>query len=452
MSNSKKETKAGRRSALAGSIETLNSEAFIEEPHSNVFVKLMIYAIASALVFFWVWATITPVYEVVTGEGTIKPEGFVVPVEHLEGGRIAKIIVSEGSMVRAGDIILRLDDAQLRAEIEKNKAKENFLNAKLERLRFVASHDFAVRPIDEGGTALSDPGAPSSVQYQIAQIEHLRATRMVEETQLRALRKRSGNLSAELDILQKQAERSNALRLEGRTTLRAYEEEQLKLLKIEEEIANVSGLIDTHQAKIIQSHAKERELIAGFKTEAETKLLEAEAELASVLQVSGQLSQRLEQTVIRAARSGIVNNLMVRHSDEIIAPGASIAEIVPQDTDVFAEIEVPASKIGGIQEGSEAKLKVLTHDYTRYGDVTATVNAVSPNSYTKENGKIYFKVRLKFDRNALGAGRSQDTADKNRSITPGMTVTADIRTGQKTVLSYLVKPLRAISDRAFSES
>jgi len=390
------------------------------------------------------------VYEVVTGEGTVKPEGFVVELEHIEGGRVTKLFVSEGQTVSKGDPILKLDDAHLLSEMEKNTARITHLEMQLNQFDRILSHNFDQSGTERPTLEFTHELSPK-IQFQIAQIEHVRATREVDFTVLKTARNQFANLNLEREILAKQTERTKRLMSDGRATLKSYEEAQIQYLKLEEQIGELSGQISMQTAVVEQSRARERELITGFIAEADQEAAEIRAEISYTQQVIKQVAQRLNETLIRATHEGVVNRLGARHAQEILVPGATLAEIVPQNKDVFAEIEVSAGKIGDIHEGSKAKLKVVTHDYTRFGDVDAEVVSISPNSFENEDGSTYFTVSLKFDRDALNSEHLGRTAEHRRLITPGMTVTADIRTGQKTVFAYLVKPLRAISDRAFSE-
>lgn len=447
MSSSSKASKA----TLGSSLQNLSSEAFIDEPRPSALAKATIFSAAVAVIFFWLWAATTPVYEVVTGEGIVKPEGFVVELEHIEGGRISNLYVSEGQIVLQGDPILSLDDTHLQAELEKNTARANHLVAQLNQFNRILSHHFDHSSTENSTLNFSIEFSPK-IQFQVAQIEHLRATREVDFAELETFNNQFENLVKEREILAKQTNRTKRLMSDGRATLKSYEEAQIQSLKLDEQIGELSGQISMQTAVIGQSRARERELITGFVAEADQEAAEIKAELSYTNQVIKQVAQRLKNTMIRATHEGVINNLGAHHAQEILAPGATVAEIVPRDKDVFAEIEVSADKIGDIREGSKAKLKIATHDYTRFGDIDAEVVSISPNSFESEDGSTYFNVSLKFDRDALNSKLPERTSEHLRLITPGMTVSADIRTGKKTVLAYLVKPLRAISDRAFSES
>ena len=439
------------KSELKKSIERLNSESFLKEPHAAVFARATIIASTIALGAFWAWASVTPVYETVTANGTVKPTGFVIPIEHLEGGKVTAIYVDEGQKVISGDPILELDPTRLITEISKNNTRQTFLIQTIEKQKRVLAYDFLNANSDQKNQSNPSIVQDPQITYYAAQIANNRASRQVDELRVSSMRQQRNALQSELSILIRRSGRLKALSTEGSVAKRDYESAKIEQFRLEEKFATINGEIETQLGNIEQSKAREKELVAGFKNDAAIGLADAQAELETIQSATKQLKTQLDNTTIRANGEGVIGALSVSHVQEVIAPGALVAEIVPQSTELFAEVEVSAGKIGGVKEGADAKLKVLTHDYTRFGHVNARVVSISPNSFTREDGSIMFTVRLEFDRNALRIVQNEDASQIDRGINPGMTVTADIRVGQKTVLAYLIKPLRAINDRAFSE-
>lgn len=436
-------------SGLEKSIGVLNSDAALEEPQMRDFSRATIVAFALGLVAFWTWAYLTPIYEVVAGEGTVEPYGYIVPIQHLEGGKITQVLVEEGQPISEGDVILKLDSSALDAEIRKNRAQEKYQREIAFRSEAILAYPFESEGTGSSSATRATP-LPPYIQYKVAQIDHLRAERTVTFAQRDANRLQLAKIRSEEIIVRQRVKRLNSLMADGRATKRDFEASKIELLQLEEKIESSLGQLATQSAEIARSVAQESELIARFRNEAFEQLQEANSQLAAIFQSTSLLEQRRANTNVVATTEGMIGALAVKHAQEVLPPGALVAEIVPQERGVFAEIEISASKIGGIKVGAQAKLKVLTHDYTRYGLLDATVASISPNSYLNEQGGRVYKVRLDFDRDAflkgnLGSGLTP------REIDPGMTVVADIRIGQKTVLTYLIKPLRAISDRAFSE-
>lgn len=141
---------------------------------------------------------------------------------------------------------------------------------------------------------------------------------------------------------------------------------------------------------------------------------------------------------------GVVQTVAVDTQGQVISPGGLVAEIVPEGTELFAEIQIPASRIGAIEPGFEGALTLLTFDAAQYGTFEGSVVSVSPSSDILDSSEAAYLVRLRI-------APEQDSRQQGLKLRPGLSVSADIRLGSKTVLEYFLKPLRAIRSAAFSE-
>jgi HlyD family type I secretion membrane fusion protein len=253
-------------------------------------------------------------------------------------------------------------------------------------------------------------------------------------------------VEAEFDIQRTQLQRYQEASSSNAISLNRREELQRENLRLEAAISQLEGETRIQSAQLDQLDQREEELVAQYRREAALRLEEQLTERAALTQTRDQLEARLERTVIRVAVTGVVNGLSVQNLGEVVAAGEVLAEIVPAGARNFAEIEIAADRIGGVSVGSEASLKILTFDFTRYGDITARVERISPSSFQKENGDSVFRVRLGFDNAASRSGGPR------HEVSPGMTVVADIKSERRTILSYLLKPVRVIADRALTEA
>jgi multidrug efflux pump subunit AcrA (membrane-fusion protein) len=134
-----------------------------------------------------------------------------------------------------------------------------------------------------------------------------------------------------------------------------------------------------------------------------------------------------------------------RGTGTVIEPGATIAEIVPQQGPVHASAEMPAEMVGAIRPGQAARVKVLTFDHTRFGALEATVTQVSASSFRRQDGSSFYRVTLALPQDHVGDARL------GLRLNAGMTVVADIRTGERSLLAWLLKPVRNALDTAFGE-
>ena len=429
----------------------LTASPYLGERHDRRYARAIIWTVVIAIGVFLYWASQTPVYEVVSGRGSIRPEGLSKRIEHLEGGIVAETLVEEGDVVQAGDVLMLLNDTDLRAEQRK-------LLARIERLDQSVAHHEALLALDliEGRTTTR--GLPpdvsaalvQEVEFRLAQVEVLHSEREVALAQQAALADRRVKLLEELTIIEGQRNRYENAGSHMVVPLRQLEELDREILRLKSTIRSLDGEDRVLNSTLAQVESRQAELVGSYRRDAALKLASEREEMSAAHQTISQIEERLRRSQLRAPVAGTVQGLTVQGSGEVIVPGEVVMEIIPQGVRAFAEVQIAAERIGGIVVGDQASLKVLTYDFTRYGDIAATVEHVSASSFRLENGQDVFRVKLSFDTMALqplsGSGAEAGT------ITPGMTVVADIRSDRRTILAYLLKPVRIISDRTMTEA
>ncbi|WOI57707.1 HlyD family type I secretion periplasmic adaptor subunit [Palleronia sp. LCG004] len=428
---------------------TLTSSAFLPEYHETRPARALVWTIAVALVGFIAWAAYAPVHETVTGQGMIRPEGLLQRVEHPEGGVVARIAVAEGDTVEAGDTLVVLDDSDLRADSRK-------LTARITRLeRDIARYDalLALAPEsearDRAGAGI-DPALIEELGFRAAQLDVIRQERAVAEAGIAAITARTTSLGYEIDLLAARQARYGAVENSGALTRQAVEDLDRDLVKLRANRDALSGERAVTEARIARTLAEEAELVGSYRFDAARNAGEAREELEAAQETLGQIDERLARTILTAPVAGIVNSIEVQGPGEVLGAGEIVAEIVPRDSRAVAEIEIPAERVGGIKVGDPVSLKILTYDFTRFGDIEARVERISPSSFEIDGGRQVFRTTLSFEKNGAFADRGHES-DTMLPISPGMTVVANITTERRTVLSYLLKPLRIISDRALTE-
>ncbi len=428
----------------------LADSGLLEEAHSGSIPRMTIWAVVLGFFGFLVWASFTPVYEIVSGPGSVRPVGLIQRIDHLDGGVVARVHVSEGQTVREGDLLMELDQASIRAELAKLHVQAADLSRDLRRQRAFLADLEAGLP---SGLTVQDESfvseQASQAAHVAAQIELARAEREVLEAEQDRAAQRLASLKADFSILSAYAARLDTPGARAATTRVRIESVRREVLQKQGEIAGLVGEQEILAARIQQSAARETELLTGFRREAAAQLAETVSTLRIVEQSITQLEGAKTRTFVRAPSDGVLLALGFQNAHQVVPPGALVAELVPLGKDVFAEVEISAERIGTVRPGSAASIKVLSHDFTRFGDLDATVEQVSPSSFVKPDGSTVFRVRLALEESFTLASGAPDPLHE---VLPGMTVVADIRTGRKSILSYMLKPLRTLSDRAFSES
>lgn len=420
----------------------------VEEYYNPAATKMTIVLISLSVIGFLVWASLSPVHEIVIAQGKIQPQGFVHKVQHFEGGNVREILVKEGDEVEKGDVIARLDSVRIGAELE--KAEANLEAVELSTLRstaFVSGDTYELRG------SLSRDGLVNSQQSALTQDDAYRDARLATvQKEINRLEIEAGGAQAryeksqeELDLLNNQLADYELAYKHGAVSKLERDNIKREVIQLKSRVEDNYSNLQAIKASISLSIAKKDEIVAELRQKATLELTSFELSKIEAEEQVRQLRDRLKHLEIKSPSSGVVQLLAVHNVGQVIGAGDVIAEIVPFSGKPLAEVEVPADQVGFLQIGMPANVKILTFDFTRFGVVEGRITDISPTSFEKQDGTRFFRVRLELlDDAVAGVG-------DGGQIKPGMTLTADIRQSSKSVLSYLLKPLRVLNDRALTE-
>ena len=199
------------------------------------------------------------------------------------------------------------------------------------------------------------------------------------------------------------------------------------------------------EAALAQANSKIEAAKSRYILSARERLARVQVELAVVREVLKAADDRVLRTQLRSPVRGTVNRLSVTTLGAVIQPGAPVAEIVPSDDGLLIEANILPSDVAFIKPGDRVSVKITAYDYLVYGALDGEVTRIGADTITDPEGREFFKVVVRTQTNVLGQ------VDDPLPVTPGMTASVDIQTGQKTVLNYLLKPLRRAQAEALRE-
>ncbi len=397
--------------------------------------------IACLLTVFMVWAAFTNVNEVAVAQGQIIPSGYIQTVQHLEGGMVREILVEDGQLVEKGQPLLKLDDTNANADLGQMMARQHSLELQASRLRSFARDDGAVKPLtpEEQAILTSMEEARTSQQNvlndQIAQkdkeLQGIIATRA-------ALQKNLVLIREEYAINKKMAARGSVSKM---AVMSSERDKNMMEGQLAESISQENQALAARDEIVNRLQS----LQADLKQEAMKNLGQIEAELAEINKSITKLQSASNRTTIDAPIRGIVKGLSVHTIGSVIEQGQTLLEIVPVDEEMMVEALVSPSDVGNLKPGQSVNIKVTAYDFARFGSVPGTLESVSASTFQSEDKKSFYKTRIKLERNYIGKN-----PDKN-IILPGMVIQADIITGKKTILEYLLKPIHTTMQTAFQE-
>jgi membrane fusion protein, adhesin transport system len=372
----------------------------------------LLIVLAVAVAAFIVWASLFQIDEVARAHGEVITGSRVQVIQAVDGGVLNELLVREGDRVRAGQVLARLDQTRFASSVGEIQARLFALKAKVARLRAeVVGHELTF-PAD------LEKQAPEIAQVEKALFEQ-RRTGLTEE--LATLGFAVDLAKRELALVQHLYDGGDA---SGSELLRAQR------------------ALNEAQAALVNRRNR-------FLEEARLELTKGEDEIAQNEQL---LVRRLEEqanSVFTALVPGIVKKIQVTTVGGVLGAGEELMEIVPVEDELLIEARVRPADIARIAPGLVANVRFDAFDYTIYGAVPGKVDYVSADTLKEESDKgteVYYRVHVKPD-----SSPARTATGRELEIVPGMTAQVDIRTGRRSLMDVLLKPLRKTLSESLGE-
>jgi adhesin transport system membrane fusion protein len=365
---------------------------------------IVLYLILAVLTGALTWAHFARVEEITHGEGTIISKSREQVIQSLEGGILEQLDVREGDIVKKGQVLAKIDPTRAETSYRESWSKLVGLKATIARLRAEAY-----------GQPLTFPDEVKAVPAVVKQ------ETLAYNARRRALDDSVAALEKSFSLSGKEIGLAEPLAAKGLVS-------EVELLRMR------------RQANDLRSQIVERR--NKFQADANSELTKLELELAQTSETVVGRADVLQRTTVVAPVYGTVKNVRVNTIGGVIQPGEHIMEIVPLEDQLLVEARIKPSDVAFLHPGQPATVKITAYDYGIYGGLKGTVEHISPDTL-KDDQKAaagradatYYRVLVLTDSSELHAG------GKSLPILPGMVATADIRTGEKTILDYLLKPI-----------
>lgn len=414
-------------------------------PHIIIATMTMV---SLAIVVFLVWAGFTNIHEVARTPGEVVPYGYQQTVQHLEGGLVKVIHIHEGDVVQEGQLLITLNDSSIREDLERVGSKQLSLEMQAERLRA-----FTEGRVPDFSRFTNAP--ERMIADQISFFEGMRNAMEKEEQVIRdqiAQKKQAiRSLTADQETAQQSFRITDDIYQRRATLNKKGYASDMQLLETEKQLNDVKGQIKllknevlVAQAEIEEFKARLESLSAGQRNEAHEKLDQILAEKDQNIKTIKKLEERIMRLEIRAPVHGLVKGLTVNTIGSVIQPGQNIMEIVPLDKPLEVQVKIAPKDIGHLVVGQIVQVKFSTYDFSKYGSVQGRLERISATTFIGEGEERYYQGFVVLDKNYVGSN------PVNR-VLPGMTVMADVITGEKTILQYLLRPVQVATQTAFTE-
>ncbi len=398
-----------------------------------------------------IWSYVGHIDIVTVAQGVVIPSSKIKNVQHLEGGIIREINFSEGERVKKGSplivlegtasssnleeidirlVTLRVDLARLTAELNNHKV------IKFETDLINNFYDLTSASIEHFNTRKNHLNNLISSQQQYV-------TQRTEE--VKEIQERIKKLKKGLKLTEEQIIISNNLLKENLTNRMAH----LKLLKesvfLDGELKESKSSLNRVMAAKEESKLKILTLRDNFLADTRIKFDETDSLYRELSQRRIKLRDNLKRTVLRSPVDGVIKSLYHSTIGGIVKPGGTVVDIVPDGDQLLIEAQLPVHEIIYVTLGQTTKVRPLTPDAVSFGQIDGRVVHISPDSIRNRNMAPYYLITIELDDDVFKSKGSV------YPLLPGIQVTCSIRTGERSILEYLLGPFMSIPSTAMHE-
>ena len=357
-----------------------------------------IWVIVATMLIALIWSALAQVDDITRGEGRVVPLRRQQTIQSLEGGILSELLVHEGDTVQPGQVLVKMDPTQFRSAYLQARAEMEVLEAEVQRLE--------AEVLEKNDVGFPDP--ISEIQATEERLFIARRTKLQESID---------SVNNQIRPIQTQIDMTAPLAKGGSVS-------QVDLLKLQQQKATLEGKIT--------------ELRNAYVQDAYSELADTKAKLLSLQQSIVQKKDQLARTDLRSPVAGRVNNVNITTLGGVVQPGESIMEVTPIDDQLLIETKVAPRDVAFIAPRMPAGVKITAYDFSVYGGLKGTVEQISDDTVESDSSdgrQSFYKVMVRTGRAYL------ERQGERFPIRPGMVAEADIQTGRRSVLSYMIRPL-----------
>ena len=395
-------------------------------------------AICALFVIALAWSVVGQIDIVAVAPGRIVVSERTKTLQPLETSVVRKVLVKDGDAVQAGQVLVELDatnasadGANAQEQLAWAQSEESRTTALIQALRSQRAPTLAT-------AATSHVSAQLDAEWQdmSARLAKLDAEQAHRQAELATVRETIAKLQATLPMARQREIDFKALTDKGFMSGHAGQDRTRERIEQERDLA-------TQQARLAEAQAASRETTqarAAYLAETQRALSERQAQAMlkrqQFTQELNKAQQRSRLTQLTAPVDGTVQQVAVHTEGGVVTEAQVLMVIVPKDAEVTAEVVIDNKDIGFVNAGQLATIKLETFPYTRYGTVEATVSSVTADAVADEKRGAIFPATLKFSQDSIAVD------GKRIALSPGMNITAEIKTGQRRVIDYLLSPVQ----------
>lgn len=421
----------------------------LQESPPHPAARIALWSLIAFLVIALVWSIFGKIDVVAVASGKLIVSERSKVVQPLEAGVVKAIHVRDGQYVKAGEPLIELDSTITGADSDKNYAV--WLDAKFESLRAQALLTaLDNRRLPELSSDSELPLGSTQIKIQRDQASRLLYTQWQElqarlstidadtarkRAELAGVKEQVRKLEQTLPLVAQRAAAYKDLFEKTYVAKHDYQEREQARIEVEQDLATQRRKLEELSESLTTNQRQKEATIAEFRRTQHDSLVKSREKSRELAQEVIKARQHQSQTQLAAPVSGVVQQLAIHTVGGVVTAAQALMVIVPQEDIVEAEAMLENKDIGFVNAGQDAAVKIETFNYTKYGLIDGKVQSVSLDAIQDEKRGLIYAARIRLNRNSM------QIDGKTVRLTPGMAVTAEIKTSQRRIIEYFLSPL-----------
>jgi len=407
------------------------------------------------IMLYWVW--VSPIDEIVKGQGKVIPTSRVQSIQSADGGIILKILVKEGDFVKANQELIIIDDIRFNSLVDELKNDLHSLKVQYIRLKAQSS----IKSID------NIPQLVYSANLQKIATDYINNEKKYYQNKINELK---SLIDIQRSKYKQKTQEYNEInrKISKLRSNKSYVKKQLRItkqgvadgvmsameeLKLQKEYSNITGdlaistlALKRSKTSIVESKANISQQIDIFRSKSSKELNMVEKEIKKIEAKLTLSNDKVKKSTIIASTDGIVNHIYITTIGGVVKPADVLLDIIPTDDSLLIKTKIDPKDIGFLSANNKIMVKITAYDFAIYGGLEGKIQQIGADSlFDPKTKKYYYQVLIRARKNYLG--------DKSKPliIIPGMIAQVDIKTGKKTILEYLLKPITKTISNSMTE-
>lgn len=415
------------------------------------FSRVIVLILVALAVFVITWAFVAQIDIVASGTGVVVPKGRVKVVQPLEPGIITEITVSDGQLVKKGELLIKMDSTESRADLKSLEKELTTTRLAVSRLSAQLANDSTLftAPDEAGGDTIS---------LQRRLLEHSLMARKEKmsamdhsvdraEAELRSVQAKIEWLEESLPLAEKLYEKKRIMAEKEMLASGKFLQAQMEINEVRKNLGTEKNRMEELKLSFSQRNDEKQLWESEYKKDLLKELTDAQKKEEALVQRLAKAKNKFTNRELRSPADGIVQQLAINTIGGVVTSAQPLMTIVPMDSGLEIEAKLLNKDIGFVSIGQHASVKVAAYPFTRHGDLKGDIEWVGRDAVMDEQLGPVYPIRISVDSYQL----PNKINDKQGQILPGMTVTADIKVGKRRVIHYFLGPMLRYKDQSLRE-